>query len=109
MLRIRCRQRQGRPDAQTQGWNSVPLNCLKFASLVYSWKASEFVTRSSMRFKNCLLTLAVRPDNASFLGCMRGLPVPPQTHVQSDHDRHYDKRTNTQDQKPPDHPHSRLG
>jgi len=37
------------------------------------------------------------------------LQVPPQTDIQSDRHAHYDKRTHAQNQKPPDHPHSRLG
>jgi len=43
---------------------------------------------------------------------MRGvslLQVAAQMYVQGDGNTHYDKRANTQDQKPPDHPHSDLG
>jgi hypothetical protein len=44
----------------------------------------------------------------SFLQCVRLPQMPPQTHIQGDCNAHYDQRTNTQDQEPPDHPHSRL-
>jgi len=42
---------------------------------------------------------------------MRGGPllqVAPQVNIQGDCHAHYDERTHTQNQKPPDHPHSRL-
>jgi hypothetical protein len=35
--------------------------------------------------------------------------VSSQVHEQSDGHAHYHQRTHAQDQKPPDHPHSRLG
>jgi len=44
----------------------------------------------------------------AFLRCMRLSQMPPQTHIQGDGNTHYDQRTDTQDQEPPDHPHSRL-
>ncbi|HEY1659880.1 MAG TPA: hypothetical protein VGG14_16125 [Candidatus Sulfotelmatobacter sp.] len=37
------------------------------------------------------------------------LQVAPQPDVQSDGDTHYDQRAYTQNQEPPNHPHSRLG
>jgi len=40
---------------------------------------------------------------------MRSLQVVPQTHIQGDRHAHHNQRTATQDQEPPDHPHSRLG
>jgi len=36
------------------------------------------------------------------------LQMPPQMNEQRDGNAHNDQRTETQDQKPPDHPHSRL-
>jgi hypothetical protein len=44
-----------------------------------------------------------------FVRRMRGLQVTPQAHVQGDRYTHHDQRADTQDQEPPDHPHSRLG
>src|SRR5258708_39088493 len=44
----------------------------------------------------------------AFLRCVSLPQMPPQTHVQGDCNAHYDQRTHTQDQEPPDHPHSRL-
>jgi hypothetical protein len=40
---------------------------------------------------------------------VRFLQVVPQAHIQGDGHAHYDQRAHAQDQKPPDHPHSRLG
>jgi len=37
------------------------------------------------------------------------LQVPPQVHKQGNGHTHYNQRTDTQDQEPPDHPHSGLG
>jgi hypothetical protein len=44
----------------------------------------------------------------AFLRGVRLPQMPSQTHVQGDRNAQYDQRTNTQDQEPPDHPHSRL-
>src|SRR5580700_6263116 len=55
------------------------------------------------------LTLAFHFAGASFLGGVRSLQVSAQTHVQGNRDAHHNQRTHTQDQEPPDHPHSRLG
>jgi hypothetical protein len=40
---------------------------------------------------------------------MRFLQVMSQVHIQGDRHTHYDQSAPTQYQKPPDHPHSRLG
>ncbi len=40
---------------------------------------------------------------------MRLLKVAPQMYKQGNRDAHDHERTDAQDQKPPDHPHSRLG
>jgi hypothetical protein len=40
---------------------------------------------------------------------MRFLKVSSKMHVKGEDDAHYDQRAYAQDQKPPDHPHSRLG
>jgi len=44
----------------------------------------------------------------ALLGCVLGPQMTAQTHIQGDCNAHYDQRTYTQDQEPPDHPHSRL-
>src|SRR3954464_9398838 len=43
------------------------------------------------------------------VGVVRLLQMLPEMHEQSDCHAHYDQSTDTEDQKPPDHPHSRLG
>jgi hypothetical protein len=55
------------------------------------------------------LTLSFHLAQGSFLRGVRGLQVAPQAHVESNRNTHYDQRTDTQNQEPPDHPHSRLG
>jgi hypothetical protein len=43
---------------------------------------------------------------------MRGMcasQIAPQVQINSDGHAHYNERADTQDQEPPDHPHSRLG
>jgi hypothetical protein len=40
---------------------------------------------------------------------MRLLQIPAQVHKQGNCNAHYNECTDTQDQEPPDHPHSRLG
>jgi hypothetical protein len=45
----------------------------------------------------------------TYLVSMAFLQVRPQVQEQRDSHTHYDHRAYTQDQKPPDHPHSRLG
>jgi hypothetical protein len=40
---------------------------------------------------------------------MSFLQVAAQMHVRGNGNAHYDERAYAQDQKPPDHPHSRLG
>jgi hypothetical protein len=40
---------------------------------------------------------------------MRLRKIPAQVEIQGNRDAHYHQRTNAQNQKPPDHPHSRLG
>src|SRR6266852_8346817 len=43
------------------------------------------------------------------MGRMGSLQMTPQAHVKGDCNAHHDQGTHTQDQEPPDHPHSRLG
>jgi hypothetical protein len=40
---------------------------------------------------------------------MRFLQMMPKVHIQGDRHAHYNQRAPTQYQKPPNHPHSRLG
>jgi hypothetical protein len=53
--------------------------------------------------------VVVRITNVTVMQSVRFLQVPPQMNEQSNRNTHDDQRTETQDQKPPDHPHSRLG
>jgi len=45
----------------------------------------------------------------SIVRSVRGPQMAAQTHVQGNRNAHYDQGTDTQDQKPPDHPHNALG
>jgi hypothetical protein len=55
------------------------------------------------------LTLTLYFTGASFPRSVSCLQVVSQAHVQGNRNAHYDQRTATQDQEPPDHPHNRLG
>jgi hypothetical protein len=50
--------------------------------------------------------LSFRFAHHSVMRGVRLLEVFPQVHVESNGDAHHDQGTDTQDQKPPDHPHS---
>ena len=53
--------------------------------------------------------LAFHAANDSVVRGMRFLQISPQVHIEGEHHAHYDQRAHAQDQKPPDHSHSRLG
>jgi len=70
--------------------------------------------RGSSRFAASALNVARRLLARHFAGTsfprgVYGLQVPSQTHVEGNCNAHYDQRTATQDQEPPDHPHNGQG
>jgi hypothetical protein len=60
-------------------------------------------------FNRARLAFAFHFTQGSILRRMSGSQVPPQSHKQGNRYAHYDQRTDTQDQEPPDHPHNCLG
>jgi ABC-type nickel/cobalt efflux system permease component RcnA len=78
-----------------------------FALLVLPWKNSQ-INGGASRLNLTRLTLALYLAGTAFLGCVRRLQMAAQSHVQRDRNAHHDQRTHTQNQEPPDHPHSRL-
>jgi hypothetical protein len=54
-------------------------------------------------------TLTARVASGSVMRGVRFLQVSSEVHKEGEHDAHHDERAHAQDQKPPDHPHSRLG
>jgi hypothetical protein len=67
------------------------------------------LAKKTSAFDAVRLALAFHRGQASVVRGMRLLQVPPQVHIQGYGHAHYDQRAYAQYQKPPDHPHSRLG
>ena len=65
-----------------------------------------FIPRTVMGIAAGLLFGFIR---CSVMGSVCLLQIPAQMDVQGDGYAHYDQGTDAQNQKPPDHPHSRLG
>jgi hypothetical protein len=59
-------------------------------------------------FHAARLALTFHFTQRTFVGSVSFLKVAPQVNIQRDGYADHDQRAYTQDQKPPDHPHSRL-